>query len=386
MTSAIVDDISRSFHTKFGKESILVKAPGRVNLIGEHTDYNEGFVLPAAIDKAIFLAIKPSATTLNHWVSLDMEQSFEASIDAIERSKLQWPNYLQGVLVELGNLGMAVPPTNIVFGGDIPIGSGMSSSAALTTGFAFALNQLFGLGLSRIDIAKLGQRAENNFVGIKCGIMDQFASVLGCEKTLLHLDCRDITYTYVPFNRNDVRIVLCDTQIKHNLAESEYNLRRSQCERGVEILKYYFPDVSSLRDVNPEMMQSHEQKMDDVVFRRCTYVIAENQRVAKACNSLTTDDFVAFGQAMNDSHQGLRDDYEVSCPELDVLQSVAEKTEGVFGSRMMGGGFGGCTINLVTEASLENFQQTLGKVFRQKLAKEPIIHICQLKGGTEILE
>ncbi|MCL1908527.1 MAG: galactokinase [Holophagaceae bacterium] len=385
MTNEIIDSIQKTFNDKFGSGSILVRAPGRVNLIGEHTDYNDGYVLPAAIDRAIYMATKPSQDSKFHWVSLDLNQSFDVSADSLAHSELHWPDYLQGVLAEFHAMDITVPPASMVFGGDIPIGSGLSSSAALTTGFAFALNQLFNLGLDRIAIARLGQRAENNFVGMRCGIMDQFASVLGKEKTLLQLDCRDLSCTFVPFNRTDVRIALCDTQVKHNLAGSEYNVRRSQCENGVAILKQHYPNVASLRDANLDMLQAHAHEMDEVVQRRCSYVVAENQRVVTACKALATDDLGVFGNAMNGSHYGLRDEYEVSCPELDVLQSVAEKVKGVLGSRMMGGGFGGCTINLVEETALENFQKELSEAFRQKLAKEPIIHICQLRGGTELL-
>jgi len=385
MTPAVTDSVRRAFEARFGSEYILVRAPGRVNLIGEHTDYNEGYVLPAAIDRAIYLAVNPSNDSQYHFVSLDLDQTFDVSVNSYTHSELSWPNYLQGVLVELSAMGIAVPPVDAVFGGDIPIGSGLSSSAALTTGFAFALNHMFNLGLDRIVIARLGQRAENNFVGMKCGIMDQFASVLGREKTLLQLDCRDLSYSFVPFNRTDVRIVLCDTHVKHSHAGGEYNVRRSQCEAGVEIIKRRHPDVVSLRDVSADMLQAYKSEMDEVVYRRCSYVIAENQRVIAACKALSADDLNCFGTAMNGSHQGLRDEYEVSCPELDVLQSVAEKTPGVLGSRMMGGGFGGCTINLVEEPALDGFQKTMGEAFRQKLGKEPTIHVCQLKGGTEVL-
>jgi galactokinase len=384
MTS-VVDGIRNAFNNNYGKESVLVRAPGRVNLIGEHTDYNDGFVLPAAIDRAIYLAIKPSINNKHQWASLDLNQTFDVSPDSITHSELGWPDYLQGVLAELSALDITVPPVELVFGGDIPIGSGMSSSAALTTGFAFALNQVFNLGLDRVAIAKLGQKAENNFVGMKCGIMDQFASVLGREKMLLQLDCRSLSCTFVPFSRTDVRIVLCDTHVKHNLAGSEYNVRRSQCEKGVAILNSHYPNVASLRDADLDMLQAHKTEMDDIVYSRCAYVISENQRVLTACNALSSYDLEAFGNAMNHSHYGLRDEYEVSCQELDILQSAAEKVSGVLGSRMMGGGFGGCTINLVEEQALGNFQKVLGEAFLNKLAKEPVIHICQLKGGTEIL-
>jgi len=385
MTTEILDRVRKTFEARFGRESVLVKAPGRVNLIGEHTDYNEGYVLPAAVDRAIYLAMKPSKDNQCHWVSLDLNQNFDVTMGSLSRSELRWPDYLQGVLAEFSAMGISVPPVDAVFGGDIPIGSGMSSSAALTTGFAFAMNRLFNLGLDRVAIAKLGQRAENNFVGMNCGIMDQFASVLGREKTLLQLDCRDLSCVFVPFNRTDVRIVLCDSQVKHAHAGGEYNTRRSQCETGVEVVKRRHPNVVSLRDITQDMLETAKPEMDEVVYRRCSYVLAENQRVLAACNALADDDLTVFGINMNRSHYGMRDEYEITCPELDILQSAAEGCAGVLGSRMMGGGFGGCTINLVEESALADFQNVMSETFRRKLGKEPIIHVCQLKGGTEEL-
>jgi len=405
----IFEQVSNAFAEKLGaKASLFVKAPGRVNLIGEHTDYNEGFVLPAAIDRAIYFAMAPSKGKKFQWTALEMGQSFESSVDSLSSSKLHWPDYLQGVLSELKAMGIDVPPVDTTFGGDIPIGSGLSASAALTTGFAFGLNELFKLGLDRVALAKLGQLAENNFVGMKCGIMDQFASLLGRANSLIQLDCRSLTYTYVPFGlsigrrgaslgrnlsythvpfgRSDVLIALCDSHVKHSLAGSEYNVRRSQCEAGVDALKKHYPQINSLRDVNNDMLAAHKQEMDEVVFRRCSYVVSENNRVIEACELLSKNDLAAFGRAMNGSHNGLRDDYEVSCAELDILQSAALEIPGVLGSRMMGGGFGGCTINLVQEPAIEPFQSAMLEIYRKKLGKEPKIHVCQLGPGTEVIE
>ena len=382
----IIDQVGSAFAKTHGAAQILVRAPGRVNLIGEHTDYNEGFVLPAAIDRAIYLAMAPSKGKKFHWTALDMDSSFESSVDSLSSSKLRWPDYLQGVLAELKAMGIDAPPVDTTFGGDIPIGSGLSSSAALTTGFAFGLNELFDLGLDRVALAKLGQRAENNFVGMKCGIMDQFASLLGRANSLIQLDCRSLSYTHVPFGRSDVLIALCDSHVKHSLASSEYNVRRSQCEAGVGALKKHYPQIASLRDVSHEMLAAHRQDMDDVVYRRCSYVVSENSRVLDACEALSKNDLAAFGRAMNGSHSGLRDDYEVSCAELDALQSAALEIPGVLGSRMMGGGFGGCTINLVEEPSIDGFQSAMLEAYRKKLGKEPKIHVCQLGPGTEVIE
>ncbi len=364
---------------------MLVRSPGRVNLIGEHTDHNLGFVLPAAIDKSIYLALRVREDHTLRFAALDRDETYTGFVDDLQADKAHWPNYLLGILSEFKLLGFDVRGIDCAFGGNVPIGCGLSSSAALEGGFAFALNELFGYGLDRVALAKLSQRSENNFVGVKCGIMDQFASILGQEKKLIRLDCRDLSYTYVPFERDDIHIVLCDTQVRRALTGSEYNVRRAQCEAGVALLQRHNPEIQSLRDVTLELLEAHRGEFEAQVLRRCIYVVQENQRVLDACSALEKGDFTSFGSAMNRSHEGLSKGYEVSCMELDVLAEAAQAIPGVFGSRMMGAGFGGCTINLVETSALASFEAGMAQTYRKKLQKEPVLHICQLRGGTEII-
>jgi galactokinase len=356
-----------------------------VNLIGEHTDHNLGFVLPAAVDKSITLAIGLRDDRMLRFQSLDKDETYAGSLDEIQSVKSQWPNYLLGILKEFQELGLSLRGVDCAFGGDVPIGCGLSSSAALEGGFAFGLNELLGFGLDRVALAKLSQRSENRFVGVNCGIMDPFASLLGREKRLIRLDCRDLSYQYVPFERDDINIVLCDTQVRRALTGSEYNTRRAECEQGVELLRKHAPAVQSLRDVSLELLMAHQAEFPPAVFRRCAYVVAENQRVLSACAALEKGDLEAFGQAMNETHAGLSKGYEVSCPELDILAEAAQSLPGVLGSRMMGAGFGGCTINLVEADALGSFKERMAPVYREKLEKEPVIHVCKLSGGTELI-
>lgn len=369
----------------FGREGILVRSPGRVNLIGEHTDHNLGYVLPAAVDKQIHLAIGLRDDRRLRFLALDQDGDHEGSLEDLRASEAQWPNYLLGVLSEFKALGLELRGVDCAFGGDIPIGCGLSSSAALEGGFAFGLNELMGYGMDRIALARLSQRAENRFVGVNCGIMDQFASLMGREKKLIRLDCRDLSFEYVPFEREDIRIVLCDSQVRRSLAGSEYNDRRAQCEQGVALLRRHKPDIRSLRDASPEDLEAHRAELGPEVFRRCAYVVSENRRVLSACAALERGDLKALGTAMNETHEGLAHGYEVSCPELDVLAGAAQSLPGVLGARMMGAGFGGCTINLVEAEGLAAFETAMGRVYRDKLGREPVIHVCQLRGGTEVI-
>jgi len=370
------------FQNRFGRPPLVVRSPGRVNLIGEHTDYNEGFVLPAAIDKEIVFAVGPRADRNGRMVAADLGQTYEATLDNLNRSNLGWPNYLLGIVDQLQKAGIQVPGFECVFGGDIPIGSGMSSSAALEAGFLFALNELNDLNLDRLRMARMAQRSENEFVGLRCGIMDQFANLFGRQGSVILLDCRSLQYQYVPFKRGDIRIILCDTQVKHELASSEYNVRRSQCEEGVHLIQKYNPSVHSLRDVPLNLLQEHRQEMDPVVYKRCAYVIKENQRVLAGCEDLRRDDFEAFGRKIIQSHEGLRDEYQVSCRELDTLVDTALGVDGVYGARMMGGGFGGCTINLVREDRIQEFSGTVTEVFSSTFGNVPMLYMSKITGGT----
>jgi galactokinase len=375
------------FLEKVGKrrERVVVRSPGRVNLIGEHTDYNEGFVLPASVDKAMIFVVSPRTDGLCYFYATDLRDEFSVSISAIQRTPKGWPNYLLGVIEEIKKLGFEVPGCDVVFGGDIPIGAGMSSSAAVECGFAFALNRLFDFGISRMDIVKLGQRSENNFVGLNCGIMDQFVNIFGEDKKVLKIDCRSLDYEYFPFERNDLAIVLCETEAKRSLASSEYNIRRQQCEMGVKVLQNHRPEIRSLRDVSPEFLNEHRVEMDPVAFQRCAYVVAENGRVLKACEDLHRNDFRAFGEQMYRSHSGLRDGYQVSSLDLDFLVESASSIDGVLGARMMGAGFGGCTINLVEQSSVDTFVEEMKNRYRQRTGKVSNVYVTHIQSGTCLL-
>jgi galactokinase len=385
MPDTLIDRVRRTFRESFGPEEMLVRSPGRVNFIGEHTDYSGGFVLPGAIDKAIYLALGARHDRRCRFRSVDMGQVFEGSLDQLERSELGWPNYLLGVLSELLSRGFTMGGIDCAFGGDLPIGSGLSSSAALESGLALALNQRFGFGLDRAELALLAQHAENRFVGVACGIMDPFSCLLSRNDSLIRLDCRDLSYAYVPFRHPEVRIVLCDTQVRRALASSEYNVRRAQCEAALADLRRRHHGLQSLRDVTLEMLEVSRETLDPVAARRASFVVEENQRVLECCDALGRGDLATCGRLMNLTHQALSKQYEVSSPELDLLQEAAIACPGVLGSRMMGAGFGGCTINLVEEAALDRFQARMAAVYEKELGRPATLHTCRLTGGTEIM-
>lgn len=373
------------FYELFNAKSMLVRSPGRVNLIGEHTDYNQGFVLPAAIDKEIIFAIAPTNNKKCQIVAFDLNDTIEFELAVFSKSDKTWANYLLGVIAQLQKLSYPLRAFNCVFAGDIPVGAGLSSSAALETGFAFALNELFGLNIAKQRLAKIAQKAEHEYVGTQCGIMDQFINLFGLKAQVVKLDCRSLEFQYYPFIFKEVLLVLCDSQISHSLASSEYNLRRQQCQSGVEFLSSYEETIQSLRDVSIEMLQAHEHEMEPIIHKRCLYVIQENSRVVAACEDLENGDLQSLGQKMYKTHVGLRDDYEVSCPQLDFLVEIAQKQEGVFGARMMGGGFGGCTINLIHKDVFEAFSDRVKTSYNSKFSNELKIHKIQLESGTSVI-
>lgn len=376
------EEIVKCFEEKFGNDPFVFSSPGRVNLIGEHTDYNDGFVLPAAVDKAIYFAVKPNLKNEYNFYSYDLLESFQTKADQIAISDTHWANYLLGVLAQFSYDGKAIPGFDCVFGGDVPVGAGMSSSAAIECGLAFAVNTLFELNYSIKELALLSQKAEHEYAGVKCGIMDQFAVMHGKANQVIKLDCRSLDYTYYSMDMLDYMLVLVNTGVKHSLASSEYNKRRQECEAGVELLKKYDPDISALRDVSIALIQSHQKELDPVVYKRCLYVINENIRLEKACKALETGDFTTFGFQMYGSHEGLRDNYEVSCPELDHLVEIAKDIDGVLGARMMGGGFGGCTINLVKRTRIEAFEKAIIENYETPEGETPEIIKVQIGDGT----
>jgi len=336
--------------------NLIIDSPGRINIIGEHTDYNNGFVLPTAIDKKIqFKFRKNNSSSTCTIFSANFNTSFSFDLNNISKSDEQWENYVLGVIYEIQQLTDKLGGFDCTLESSIPIGSGISSSAALECGLAFGLNELFNLNLSKLTIVELSQRAEHNYVGTKCGIMDQFASVMSKKDHVILLDCQSLEFEYVPIKIEPFKILLLNTNVSHNLASGEYNLRRSQCEKGVEIIKQKYPQVNSLRDVSRKMLDEAKSLMPAIVFNRCSYVVEEQQRVLNSVIALKNNKLGDLGNYMYQTHDGLQNNYEVSCPELDFLVDYSKSFEAVLGARMMGGGFGGCTINLVHSEAVDSF-------------------------------
>jgi galactokinase len=379
-------EIKSKFIKVFNVSPLMISAPGRINIIGEHTDYNMGFVLPAAIDKHIVFAIARNNSDIHRFYSFDMNEELDIPTNRTKKVDKQWANYLLGVIVQIEKMGKTVGGVDCVFGGNIPLGAGLSSSAALETGFAFGLNEIFQLNLSKIEIVKLSQIAEHEYAGVKCGIMDQFASVFSEQDKVIKLDCRSLDYQFFPLKLDNYNIILCDTQVKHTLASSEYNTRRHECESGVEILKKYNKNIESLRDVTPELLYLHKDEFSLVVYKRCKYVVEEIKRVEDACCALTKGEINKVGELMYQTHFGLRDDYEVSCKELDILVDIAQKSGVVIGSRVMGGGFGGCTINIVKKSNVTGFEELARKGYKQQTGKDLVVYNVSIKQGTSILD
>ncbi len=378
-------NVKEHFKIKFGSEPLIIISPGRVNLIGEHTDYNDGFVLPAAIDKVIVLGMKENQTKKVRVFSIDMNESIEIDLsNKLEQQEFHWANYVKGVIAELNKKNIVVDGFDLVFGGDIPIGAGMSSSAALEGGILLGLKSLFEFDLTKLEMVKTGQLTEHNHVGVRCGIMDQFINVYGQKGHALKLDCRSLDYEMIPFDQDDLRIVLCDTKVSHNLASSEYNVRRAQCEEGVEVLRKLYPSIKNLRDVTLQQLEENKSELSPIVFQRCKFVIKENQRVLDGCEYLETGDISSFGACMYDSHHGLSKNYEVSCTELDLLVDIARELPGVIGSRMMGGGFGGCTINIVRKENVKEFSKNISQEYNERTGLDIEIYITKIGKGVHI--
>ncbi|RDC65363.1 galactokinase [Adhaeribacter pallidiroseus] len=381
----MINDIVSKFKELYEQEPVLVRSPGRVNLIGEHTDYNNGFVLPAAINKEVYFAVAPNNTNSFRAYAFDLHEQAEFRLSEVKKSDISWANYLLGVIAQMQKAGYQLPGFDVVFGGNIPLGAGLSSSAAIECGLGFALNYIFQLHIEKFDLVKMGQKAEHEFAGVMSGIMDQFANTFGQKNHVVKLDCRSLEYQYYPFDITDYRIVLCDTQVKHSLASSEYNTRRKECEAGVALLQKHNAQVQSLRDVTEAMLTAHESEFEPVIYKRCRYVVQENNRVEAACQDLENNDLAAFGQKMFASHQGLQHDYEVSCRELDFLADLARQDDSVLGARMMGGGFGGCTINLVKLSGLDAFTQKMTTAYQQEFAVTLKTYVAEIVDGTGLV-
>ncbi|AKD02262.1 galactokinase [Pontibacter korlensis] len=382
----MLQEIINTFETRYQQKPVVVRSPGRVNLIGEHTDYNDGFVLPAAINKEIYFAVAPNNTNTFRAYAYDLQQEAEFELSQVQRSDKSWANYLLGVIAQLQKANYEVKGFDLVYGGNIPIGAGLSSSAAVECGLAYALNHIFGYDIAKFDMVKMAQIAEHEYAGVKCGIMDQFASMFGKQNHAVKLDCRTLDYAYYHLDMADYRIVLCDTQVKHNLASSEYNTRRQECEAGVALLQKHYPEVKSLRDVKVAMLEQHQEEFDPIVYKRCIYVVNENNRVEEACRALEKGDMQTFGEKMYASHRGLQHNYEVSCPELDFLVDQAREMDAVLGARMMGGGFGGCTINIVKLDALDTFIKQMEEAYQQQFGISLKTYIAEIVNGSSLAE
>lgn len=367
-----------------GKTGNIYASPGRINIIGEHTDYNGGFVFPGAIDKGIMCEIRPNGTNKVMAYSIDLKDRVEFDINDEKGPKASWARYIYGIIQEMKKLGVDVKGFNTAFAGDVPLGAGLSSSAALESCFAFALNDLFGDNkVSKWDMVLAGQATEHNYCGVNCGIMDQFASVFGQEGKLMRLDCRSREFEYFPFDPKGYKLVLVDSVVKHELASSAYNDRRKSCENVVAALKNKYPDktIETLRDADWDMLESVKADVSEEDMKRAVYVLGEKDRVLAVCDALNAGDYETVGQKMYETHKGLSKDYEVSCEELDYLNDIA-KENGVTGSRIMGGGFGGCTINLVKDELHDKFIEDVKAKYEAKYDKTPKIYDVVISEGS----
>lgn len=375
------DKLRTAFTERFSSNPIFYASAGRINLIGEHTDYNGGFVFPGAIDKYIMTAININGTDKVRLYSVDMDQYTEFGLREEDKPAEQWACYVFGVCREVIKRGFEVKGFDAVFAGNVPLGAGLSSSAALESCFAYALNDLFNDNkISIFELALIGQSTEHNYCGVNCGIMDQFASVFGKKDCLMRLDCRSLEFKYFPFKPVGYKLVLVNSQVKHELVDSPYNKRRESCERVAKTL-----GVETLRDADMSMLEAAKNQISDEDYKRAVYVIGEKQRVLDVCEALEKGDYETVGQRMYETHHGLSKDYEVSCEELDFLNDVAKEC-GVTGSRIMGGGFGGCTINLVKEDLYDSFVQTAKTKFNEKYGIEPIIIDVVISDGAHKVE
>ncbi len=361
--------------------SIIVRAPGRVNLIGEHTDYNDGFVFPVAIDRATCIAARSRTDQTVQVVSSDLNEEDAFSIDHIERSSRPWHNYVRGVVLALRVAGHPLAGADLLIASDVPRGSGLSSSAALEVAVGYTFQLLNHLNIPGKELALLAQSAENNFVGVQCGIMDQLIAVLGRADHALLIDCRDLSYHTIPLPPS-VAVMVCDSHIPRTLAASAYNQRRQECGTAVQLLQQWYPDIRALRDVNEDQLTAHEDALPEPVRSRARHVVRENRRALQGAEALKRGDVAAFGQLMNESHASLRDDYQVSLPDIDLLVETAQHLAGCYGSRLTGAGFGGCTVSLVERDAVEPFSRDLLHTYRAATGRTATIYVCRASDGV----
>ena len=381
----LADQVKASYTSRFGDEPQVVFSPGRINLIGEHTDYNNGFVLPAAINLGTYLVIGPSETN-STLVALgpQEEYSFRMSEEIKPVDDGGWRNYVLGVIHKIKEI-RDMGEINVVFDGDIPIGSGLSSSASLENAMGVGLNELFNLEISKEKLLRISQWSEHNFVGVKCGIMDQFASMMGVVDHAILLDCEDLDSKTIPVDLGDHEIVLVNSNVKHNLASSEYNVRRQQCEDGLQILRANHPELDTLRDATLEMIDTHESDLGDLLYKRCRYVVEENERVLEFAKALEAKDLNEIGELLYAGHEGLRYQYEVSCEEIDYIVDFTKEHSDILGARMMGGGFGGCVLMIAEKGAIDRLFPTLHEKYGEKFGLGVTLIRVELNDGAKMI-
>ncbi|WP_276379193.1 galactokinase [Flavobacterium sp. H4147] len=386
MNEILIQNTTAFFEKSFGSApEKVVLSPGRINIIGEHIDYNDGYVLPAAIDKVICFAFEKNNTNTSKIIAIDLNEEFEIDLtQKVELSDVVWTNYIRGVIKQLQDNGFSFGGFNCVFSSNIPVGSGLSSSAALECGTIFGIKSLFDLDIKKVDIALLGQKAEH-WVGINCGIMDQFSSVHGLDNKVIKLDCNTLDFEYHNADFKDYSLILFDSNVKHSLFTSEYNTRRIECEQGLAIIKSHFPEIKSFRDATEEQVLNLKDKMTEKVFSRVHFVVKEINRVIKACEALDQGNIELLGQLLFDTHYGLSQEYEVSCEELDMLVDTAKADDAIIGSRLMGGGFGGCTINLIKKGHENEVKSKFSNLYLDTFGIELKFYDVKISNGTTLL-
>jgi len=382
----MIKELKKVFQQNFQTEPLIVRSPGRINIIGEHTDYNEGFVLPAAIDKAAYIAVSLRDDDEIHLVAMDLNENFSVNLKDLKPiGDVSWPNYILGSAAQFLKRGIQLPGFNAVLTSDVPMGAGLSSSAAVECATVFALNELLQTDIDRLTMVSMAQKAEHEYAGVMCGIMDQFASMMGKKDYVIKLDCRSLEYEYVPFKLEGFKVLLLNTSVKHSLASSEYNTRRKECETAVEWVKQNVEGINSLRNVSEEMLNKYVLPNDELIDKRSRYVVQEINRLLEGCNDLQRGDLAALGKKMFTTHEGLSEMYEVSCKELDWLVNKVKNNTNVIGSRMLGGGFGGCTINLVKETAIDELVANLKLAYEKEMELPLAYYVASIENGTELI-
>jgi galactokinase len=379
--------IQKEFQQQFQTIPLIVRSPGRINIIGEHTDYNEGFVLPAAIDKAAYVAISLRDDDEIHLQAMDLNETFSVKLSDLRPvGDISWPNYMLGSAAQFIKRGVKLPGFNAVLTSDVPMGAGLSSSAAVECAVVFALNELLQTNIDRLTMVQMAQKAEHEYAGVLCGIMDQFASMMGKKDYVIKLDCRSLEYEYVPFRLDGIKVLLLNTNVKHSLASSEYNTRRKECETAVEWVREQVQGVNSLRNVNQKMLDDYVKPKDELIDKRSRYVVQEVERLVEGCKDLQQGNLQTLGNKMFATHDGLSNMYEVSCKELDWLVNKVRNNANVIGARMMGGGFGGCTINLVKEYAIDELVASLKPAYESEMELPLTYYVASIENGTEIMK